>query len=154
SISIRPLSTLGISIYATRSGKKLLGVAGLLLTIFHVLLSFLILNPNYFQVFFEEDGTLSGRGAISLLAGVLSFIMLVVYHQCFKNGGVGKEQLAQFLTSKRFILSLLLLFGVHLFYLGYHNWFSTANWKGGLPPITLVSFVVIFLGLLLNLFRR
>ncbi|GGW23404.1 hypothetical protein [Arenibacter certesii] len=153
-VSIRPLSTLGIVVFSTRAAKKLLGISGLLMTILHVLLSLLILNPSYFNVFFEENGTLSARGGISLLAGVISFMMLVVYHQCFKNGGVGKERLVNFLTSSKFILGLLLLFGLHLFFLGYHNWMNFANWKGGLPPITLVSFVVISLGVLINVFKR
>ncbi|MDX1326219.1 MAG: hypothetical protein R3299_00845 [Arenibacter sp.] len=153
-VSLGPLSRMGISILATKSAKKLLGISGLLLTIAHVLLSMVILNPRYFELFFVEDGSLSARGSLSLMAGVVSLIMLGVYHQCFKNGVVGKEKLVKFLTSNKFVLGLLLLFGAHLFFVGYHNWLVPANWIGGLPPITLVSFVMVFLAMGISLLGR
>lgn len=153
SVSIKPLSGLGIQIFNSRQGKKTLGISGLMLTVAHILLSFLILDPNYLSVFFEADGTLSYNGSLSLLAGVVSFILLLIYHQCFRNGGSGKDRLVGILTSRKFILPLLLLFGMHVLFMGYAGWMTPTNWQGGLPPITLISYVVVFLGVGINFFR-
>ncbi|MCM4168595.1 hypothetical protein KCTC52924_02172 [Arenibacter antarcticus] len=153
-ISIRPLSNLGVQLFSSRQAKKVLGISGLLLTIAHVLLSFLIFNPSYFSVFFEEDGTLSSKGSLSLLAGVVGFMLVIIYHHCFGGVRAGKEKLIKIVTSKKFILGLLLLFGLHLFFMGYSNWMLPSNWQGGLPPISLISFVVVFLGLGINISGR
>ncbi|MCM4170242.1 hypothetical protein DHD32_02030 [Arenibacter sp. TNZ] len=155
SFSIRPLTNLGMTHFNLGlESRKVLGISGLLLTIFHVLLSFLIFNPQYYPKFFEGDNTLSVIGNFSLLSGMVSFMVLGLYHWCFRNRSKGKEMLIEIITSKIFLLGLLFLLGVHLFFMGYSSWFTPSKWQGGLPPISLISFLVVLLGFVLNVFGR
>jgi len=151
SFSIRPLANLGIPVLKFGlESRKVFGVSGLLLTIFHVLLSFLIFNPQYYPKFFDSDDSLSVVGNFSLLAGMASFMILGLYHWCFKNRTKNKEILINFITSKEFLLGLLFMLGVHLFFMGYSGWLIPSKWQGGLPPISLISFAVVLFGFVIN----
>ena len=151
SFSIRPINNLGVAnLNMGKESRKIMGIVGLLLTIFHVLLSFLIFNPQYYPKFFAGDNSLSVIGNFSLLAGMGSFMVLGLYHWCFGNRTKGKEVLIKIITSKTFLLGLLFMMGVHLFFMGYSGWFTPSKWQGRLPPISLISFVVVLLGFLAN----
>lgn len=151
SFSIRPLNNLGVAnLNLGKESRKIMGIAGLLMIIFHVLLSFLIFNPQYYPKFFAEDNSLSVIGNFSLLAGMASFMVLGLYHWCFGNRTKEKEVLIRIITSKSFLLGLLFMMGVHLFFMGYTGWFTPFKWQGWLPPISLISFVVVLLGFLIN----
>lgn len=151
SFSIRPINNMGVAhLNLGKESRKIMGIVGLLLTIFHVLLSFLIFNPQYYPKFFVEDNSLSVIGNFSLLAGMASFMVLGLYHWCFGNRSKGKEVLIKVITSRAFLLGLLFMMGVHLFFMGYSGWLAPSKWQGGLPPISLISFVVVLLGFLVN----
>ncbi|RAJ09959.1 hypothetical protein [Arenibacter echinorum] len=155
SFTIRPLLNLGIpAFYFGLEGRKILGISGLLLTIFHVGLSFLIFNPQYYPKFFDSDNSLSVIGNFSLLAGMASFMILGLYHWCFRNRSKNKEMLINIITSKEFLLGLLFILGIHLVFMGYSTWSSPSKWQGGLPPISLISFVVVLFGFVINGFAR
>ncbi|MCK0144830.1 hypothetical protein MWU78_04105 [Arenibacter sp. F26102] len=155
SFSIRPLTNLGMPyLNLGLESRKVLGISGLLLTIFHVLLSFLIFNPQYYPKFFAGDDSLSIIGNFSLLSGMASFMILGIYHWCFNNRSRGKEMLIEIITSKKFLLGLLFLLGIHLFFMGYSTWSTPAKWQGGLPPISLISFVVVLFGFVVNVLGR
>ena len=155
SFTIRPLLNLGFpALYFGLESRKIFGISGLLLTIFHVLLSFLIFNPQYYPKFFDSDNSLSVIGNFSLLAGMASFMILGLYHWCFRNRFKNKEMLIDIITSKEFLLGLLFLLGVHLVFMGYSTWTNPSKWQGGLPPISLISFVVVLFGFVINGFAR
>ena len=151
SFSIRPLANLGIPAFNFGlEGRKILGISGLLLTIFHLLLSFLIFNPQYYPKFFDSDYSLSVIGNLSLLAGMASFMILGLYHWCFRNRSKNKEMLINIITSKEFLLGLLFMLGIHLFFMGYSTWTTPSKWQGGLPPISLISFMVVLFSFVIN----
>ncbi|GBF18741.1 hypothetical protein C21_00906 [Arenibacter sp. NBRC 103722] len=50
------------------------------------------------------------------------------------------------ITSKEILLGLLFLLGIHLVFMGYSTWTSPSKWQGGLPPISLDSFIVVLFG--------
>ncbi|WP_110356567.1 MULTISPECIES: hypothetical protein [unclassified Arenibacter] len=155
SFSIGPLDNLGFStLNFGLESRKIWGISGLLLTIFHLLLSFLIFNPHYYPKFFDKDLSLSVIGNFSLFAGMASFMILGLYHWCFRNRSKNKEILINLITSKKFLLVLLFLLGTHLFFMGYATWASPSKWQGGLPPISLISFMVVLFGFLINVFGR
>jgi len=155
SFTIKPLTHLGFpALNFGLESRKILGISGLLLTIFHVLLSFLIFNPHYYPKFFDSDNTLSVIGNFSLLAGMFSFMILGLYHWCFRNRSKNKEILINIITSKEFLLGLLFMLGIHLVFMGYTTWFTPSIWQGGLPPISLISFTVVLFGFILNAFGR
>jgi hypothetical protein len=38
--------------------------------------------------------------------------------------------------------------------MGYEGWLSPGAWHGGIPPVSLVAFVVFAIGYVANLFGR
>lgn len=131
--------------------RKYLGVFGFGLAAVHVLISLLILNPSYFPKFYDEGGKLNLVGELSLLFGVVSFFifsiiaissMPSVEDALDKN----KWQQIQRLGYLAFTLTML-----HVLVMGLAGWLKTQDWPGGLLPVSLVAFIVIFLTLLIRL---
>ena len=153
--SLSPLKNIGVKVSDKwLRARKTMGMVGFLYAFAHVFMSVSILNPNYYAVFFIEDGTLSIRGNLSLLGGVLSFVLLWVYYISFKLTLKEDKRIIAVITSKRFFIYLLFFLGIHLFFMGYTGWTTIYKWQGGLPPISLISFIVFFLGFLINFFRK
>ena len=98
----------------------------------HVLLSLAIYNKGYFPKFFEGD-MMSLTGELTLLCGALG-----VY--CF-----WRILTFDMKPSVRRVLmaSAAALVSGHLFVMGYDGWLAVQKWNGGLPPITLLSFLVV-----------
>ncbi len=153
--SIGPLKNLGAPISDKLvAAKKSLGLAGLLLVFVHFVLSVTILNPLYFEVFFEENGTLSLGGGLSLLGGAMGLVLLWIYNLTFKDNLAKVSPIIKTLTSKKIISIIFLFVGVHLFFMGYSGWTTVHKWQAGLPPISLIAFVIFTIGFLLNLVGR
>ena len=102
----------------------------------------------------DRHSTLTLIAGISLLAGVLGFVVLWAYNLSFQTFLREDQAFIGFITSRRFLLFALVLGGVHLFFMGYEGWMNPAGWHGGLPPISLVAFVFFAVFYLANLFGR
>ncbi len=153
--SLGPLQHMGIKISDNwLKSRRSMGIAGFLFALIHVFMSLSILNPKYYSVFFVEEGTLSLRGGLSLLGGILSFIFLWIYNISFKRGLKQDERLIKLITSRKYLVYGMLLTGIHLFFMGYTGWTTVDKWQGGLPPISLISFVTFFVGFVINLSGR
>jgi len=102
------------------------------LVFIHVLLSLAILTKGYFPKFFAGD-MMSLTGELTLLFGALG-----VY--CF-------WRLLTFEMTPRVRRILMAtasaLVASHLFVMGYDGWLQVQKWNGGLPPITLLSFLLV-----------
>ncbi len=103
----------------------------------HLTISLIILTPSYYQKFF--DGMKFNLiGQLSLLTGVLAL------------GLMNSLRFAKTLNSKSsasFIRKfgaeiLLFLISLHLFIMGFKGWLTPGSWPGGMPPITLLAFIV------------
>mgnify|MGYP001047339730 CR=1 FL=1 len=150
-----PLRNLGFRISGRLlESRKSLGLTGLIYSFAHFALSMSILNPVYFALFYEENGTLSLRGGFCLLGGVIGLVILWVYYNSFKVNAKKMCELLKIISSKRIIISIFFLIGIHLFFLGYSGWTSIDKWQAGLPPISLISFVICCTGFLINLAGR
>ncbi|HBG04846.1 MAG: hypothetical protein A2075_11390 [Geobacteraceae bacterium GWC2_58_44] len=102
----------------------------------HVLLSLVILSKGYFARWFEGDMmNLTGEGM--LLMGVLA-----VY--CFWQLAAGEFEHA---AQRRLTLLAGTLVAAHLCIMGSGGWLQVDRWHGGLPPITLLSFVLVVFSL-------
>ncbi len=155
SFSLGPLRNLGVTIPDKfMETRKSLGLAGLMLVFVHSILSVSILNPLYYAMFYEENGTLSLQGGLSLLGGALAIVLLWIYHFTFRKNFIKVYPIISTLTSKKLILAIFLLVGCHLFFMGYTGWTTVHKWQAGMPPITLIGFVIFFIGFLLNLIGR
>lgn len=155
SFSLGPLKNLGLrcsnELLETR---KSLGVVGLMYAFTHVVMSVSILNPFYYINFYEANGSLSFRGGLSILGGVCSLVLLWAHYLSFKVGLKKMYAILKGITSRKIIVPIFFFMGVHLFFLGYTGWTTVGQWQAGLPPISLLSFIIFCFGFLVNLIGR
>ena len=153
--SLSPLNNIGVHISNKwLNSRKSMGLTGFVFAFIHLFMSISILNPKYYSVFFMDDGTLSLRGGVSLFGGILSFVLLWVYNISFKPILKHEMKIKEMISSRRFFVYGMLFTGIHLFFMGYTGWTTFSKWQGGLPPISLISFVIFAFGYLINLLGR
>ena len=150
-----PLRNLGVKIPAGwLNARRALGMTGFLLVLIHALMSFMLFTPAVYAKFFEPDGTLTLLAGLSMLGGVLAFVVLWAYNLSFQTHLREDKAFITFITSRRFLLFAMILGGVHLVFMGYQGWLKPAGWHGGMPPISLVAFAFFVFGYSANLFGR
>jgi hypothetical protein len=153
--SLGPLKTIGLPVPGSwLSARKILGMTGFLLALIHALMSFMLFTPEIYNKLFEADGSLTLFSGLSMLGGVLSFVVLWGYNLSFQTHMREEKVFIQYITSRKFLLIAMLLSGIHLFFMGVEGWMSPAGWHGGLPPISLVAFVLFTVGYIANLIGR
>ncbi len=153
--SFGPLHSLGVKVpQGWLNARKALGMTGFLLVLIHALMSFMLFSPNVYGKFFEPDGTLTLPAGLSMLGGVLAFVVLWAYNLSFQTHLREDKAFIQFITSRRFLLVAMILGGAHLFFMGYEGWLSPSGWHGGIPPISLVAFTFFVAGDVVNLLGR
>ena len=109
---------------------KFWGTSSLHFAMLHIAMSIVLLSESYYPKFYGV-GMMNLNGEASVLFGLLA-------GYCYFLLGTRARQ-HMFL-----ILKVLAAFAIclHLFIMGYSNWFSISNWPGRLPPISLISFLV------------
>jgi DMSO/TMAO reductase YedYZ heme-binding membrane subunit len=153
--ALGPLNNLGVPVpQGWLNARKAMGMTGFLLVMMHVLMSFLLFSPAVYSKFFTDDGTLTLMAGLSMLGGVVAFVVLWGYNMTFQTFLREDKAFVQFITSRKFMLFALLLAAAHIFFMGYEGWLKPAGWQGGLPPISLVAFTVFAIGYVINLFGR
>jgi hypothetical protein len=149
------LNNLGVKVSeGWLNARKSLGMTGFLLVLIHALMSFLLFTPAVYAKFFETDGSLTLLAGLSMLGGVLAFVVLWAYNLSFQTFLREDQAYIRFITSRKFLLTAMLLGAVHLFFMGYKGWLDPSGWHGGLPPISLVAFAFFAAGYVVNLFGR
>ncbi len=128
-------------VYLFRKKNYYIGGLSYVFILGHLTLSLLLLNPHYFPNFFDAYSGFTGLINLSLLFGVLSFLGLWIYHQIKK----GNTLFAVFTTTV-LLNSILTGAALHLFFMGIQGWVEPSNWKGGLPPITLIALLIVAIG--------
>ncbi len=150
-----PLNNLGVKVSAGwLNARKALGMTGFLLVLIHALMSFMLFSPAVYGRFFEQDGTLTLISGLSMLGGVLAFVVLWGYNLSFQTHLREDKAFIQFITSRKFLLVALTLGGFHLFFMGYEGWLAPAGWNGGMPPVSLVAFTCFVVMYIVNLLGR
>lgn len=96
----------------------------------HTLLSLAILNGSYFAKFFAE-GKLNLIGELMILLGALCSLAMLPWLRA-----VGDR------TARGIGVLVALLLAGHVLVMGYAGWLTPAKWHGGMPPISLVGFVL------------
>ena len=116
----------------------------------HVLMSLLLFKPAIFAKFFAADGTISLYAGLSMIAGIMAFALLWGY----KLNSLSNKKNKKPLLSLHIVVNGAMLCTVtHLFFMGYKGWITPDKWNGGMPPISLVAFLIASFGLILKLFR-
>lgn len=81
-----PLNNLGVKIpQGWLDARKAMGMTGFLLVLIHALISFMLFSPSVYGKFFEADGTLTMLAGLSMLGGVLAFVVLWGYNLSFQT---------------------------------------------------------------------
>ena len=96
----------------------------------HILFSLNILKPYYLKSFFTSLGGLSLTGNLTLSAGALAAALF--FGRSYLN-----------LKPKSGAVLILIFVAFHLFFMGSHSWLKPAQWYGFMPPITLITFLLI-----------
>jgi DMSO/TMAO reductase YedYZ heme-binding membrane subunit len=153
--SFGPLHSLGVKVpQGWLNARKALGMTGFLLVLIHALMSFMLFSPNVYGKFFQTDGTLTLLAGLSMLGGVLAFVVLWAYNLSFQTHLREDKAFIQFITSRRFMLVAMILGGAHLFFMGYEGWLNPSGWHGGIPPVSLVAFAFFVAAYVVNLLGR
>jgi len=150
-----PLNNLGVKVpEGWLNARKALGMTGFLLVLIHALMSFMLFNSSVYAKFFEADGTLTLLAGLSMLGGVLAFVVLWAYNLSFQTHLREDKSFIQFITSRKFLLWAMVLGAVHLIFMGYQGWMTPSGWQGGLPPISMVATAFFVVGYAVNLLGR
>ena len=150
-----PLNNLGVKVPAGwLKARKALGMTGFLLALIHALMSFMLFSPAVYAQFFEANGTLTLLAGLSMLGGVLAFVVLWAYNLSFQTHLREDKSFIQFITSRTFLLWAMLLGAVHLVFMGYQGWMMPSGWHGGIPPVSLVAIAFFAVGYAVNLLGR
>jgi DMSO/TMAO reductase YedYZ heme-binding membrane subunit len=125
-----------------RSLTKFLGLTGMYFIGLHVFASLAMLSPVYYEKFFLETGKLSLTGELTVLFGVLGvgfllFPAVTTLPLMYEALGGVRWQRAQ-----RMGYWTLAMAAGHTFTMGFVGWTDVSTWPGGLPPITLLGFLV------------
>ena len=100
-----PMKNLGLAIPSGwLQARKALGMSGFLLALIHVLMSFMLFSPSVYGKFFETDGTLTLLAGLSMLGGVLAFVVLWGYNLSFQTHLREDKAFISFITSRTFLI--------------------------------------------------
>ncbi len=129
--------------------RSILGYAAFYFTLTHFVLSLILLPGKYYRHFHLPDGRLCFDFKMGVIFGIIAFFVLLVVYSYFKlkkKSGVNPKIFG--------CLTCIYYFSLlgHIYFLGYENWAKPAEWYGGLPPITLISFVLMLLFIPLGLY--
>ena len=150
-----PLNNLGIKIpEGWLNARKSIGMTGFLLALIHALMSFMLFSPSVYGKFFVEDGTLTMLGGLSMLAGIIAFVILWGYNMSFQTFLREDKAFIQFITSRKFLIVAMLFGALHIIFMGYEGWLKPEGWHGGMPPVSLVAIVIFVVSYIANLFGR
>ena len=153
--SFGPLKNFGIKVPDSwLNARNILSMTGFLLVLIHALMSFILFRPEIYGKFFEKDGTLTLMAGISILGGILSFVILWMMNLTFQSYMREDKAFVDFITSRTFLLWAFTLGGVHLFFMGYSGWLHPSLWHAGIPPVSLVAMLFFIVGYTVNILGR
>ena len=147
-LSLAGLIFLGLSmVESNKLERKSLGQLGASLIGSHIIISFIILNEQYFQKFFQHTGIFTFQAEVSMLAGALATILmcaLVLASPASTSSSDSQPSSEQPKSSLRsgWGRAIMVLAAIHVSFMGYTSWLNPSSWQGYLPPITIISFVV------------
>ena len=117
--SLGPLKNLGVKVNdGWLNARQVMGMTGFLLVLIHALMSFMIFKPEIFGKFFEKNGSLTLYAGLSMIGGILSFVVLWAYNLAFKTNLKEDQKFINFITSRKFLLVAMLFSLLHLFFMG------------------------------------
>lgn len=109
----------------------------------HILLSLAILSRSYFPKFFGTE-QLNFTGELTVFFGVITAY-------CFWRI---RSQISNYARRRILLLYSAVFTSCHLIAMGFGGWLKVEDWHGGMPPVSLLSFIILAAGTLLILRNR
>jgi len=131
-----------------RERRQRYGFAGLWCTTVHVLMSLLLMTPNYFGKFYSKSGQFIWQAELSMAAGVLGEgFLLWLLIATLKTETQKQTSLVPCLARWTLLATAL-----HLVFMGGAGWLNRDDWTAakGLPAITLLAFGLALAGMALK----
>ena len=131
-----------------RERRQRYGFAGLWCTTVHVLMSLLLMTPNYFGKFYSKSGQFTWQTELSMAAGVLGVgFLLWLLIATLKTETQKQTSLVPCLARWTLLATAL-----HLVFMGGAGWLNRDDWTAakGLPAITLLAFGLALAGMALK----
>ncbi len=119
-------------LFARGAGRPALWLATL-----HALMSLALLAPSYYPEIYL-DGALDLTGELAMLAGCLAFALCLV---------------PALTAGKPLRNAMLAAAAAHVCVIGFKGWLTPRAWPGYMPPITLLSFLILAAALAAKLAR-
>ena len=138
----------GSRLAAGRERRQRYGFAGLWCTTVHVLMSLLLMTPNYFGKFYSKSGQFTWQTELSMAAGVLGVgFLLWLLIATLKTETQKQTSLVPCLARWTLLATAL-----HLVFMGGAGWLNRDDWTAakGLPAITLLAFGLALAGMALK----
>ncbi|MFL2903456.1 MAG: hypothetical protein ACJZ8W_00395 [Limisphaerales bacterium] len=138
----------GSRLATSRERRQRYGFAGLWCTTVHVLMSLLLMTPNYFGKFYLKSGQFTWQAELSMAAGVLGVgFLLWLLIATLKTETQKQTSLVPCLARWTLLATAL-----HLVFMGGAGWLNRDDWTAakGLPAITLLAFGLALAGLALK----
>lgn len=138
----------GSRLAAGRERRQRYGFAGLWCTTVHVLMSLLLMTPNYFGKFYSKSGQFTWQTELSMATGVLGVgFLLWLLIATLKTETQKQTSLVPCLARWTLLATAL-----HLVFMGGAGWLNRDDWTAakGLPAITLLAFGLALAGMVLK----
>lgn len=120
--------------------RKQLGLVAALLAAVHVMLSMMVLDPYYMPSMYTPSNVMTLETELSMLSGTLAAGLLL-----WLGYATATHPLAGQSHGTSLVLGLgrtvLVLLALHVAFYGIAGWVAPSTWPGGMPPLTLLSFL-------------
>jgi hypothetical protein len=136
--------------------RGIIGITSYIIAIFHGILGAILIPSSYFKKYFNPEGEMLVSFAAMIFFGVLALLLMVFINKIISFGKKDKKFYNAFWFHKIFLF-LLAIISLHVFVFCIKDWFNFKNWYGYMPPISLLSFILLFfatLGFLNRVFEK
>ena len=121
-------------------GEKVLKISINTLVFLHIGISLYTLNPGYYPNLFENDDMINSMGIFLVGFGLMAALFF------FNSVAKMFIEMAPVLNS-----SLLFVFVIaHNISISWSGWLNYTEWNGGMPPISLITTLIVLYSLILT----
>lgn len=121
--------------------RSLFGRLTFVFILLHTVASLLLFKPSVYPKFFNGIDQLNLEGSFSMLAGLLSLVIVWFINKLYQADREHPGEIRQF--SRMMLILVIIFIGFHLIFMGYTGWWDYHEWPGSMPPISMVSLLIM-----------